>query len=92
MIKSKPLADITAELTAVRLSSSVINGIKVDMRNGWVPVSVLTFAELHNHVDANEYLITALERAEIMHDPSSEAQAEILNRTMDIVNVWLAAR
>jgi hypothetical protein len=102
MIKTQPLAG-PSELTALKLSQHVINEIKVDMRKGYVPVSCSTFSELHDHVDANEYLINALELEGIAflmagdnitpeEDAALEAQAAVDNRVMDIVNVWLAAR
>lgn len=88
----RPLADSAQERIAVTMSTSVINGIKLDMENNWIPRSVKSFAELHNHTDANEYLLTALERQNIVHDPASDSQAALVNRVMDIVNVWLGAR
>lgn len=79
-------------LTAPAVASSVIDLIKDDMADRTVPATVRTFAELHDYVDANDYLITVLEQAGVEHDAASEDQALLLNRAMDMVNVWLGAQ
>lgn len=37
----------------------VITEIRADVAAGTVPATVATFSELHDHVDANEYLLGA---------------------------------
>lgn len=78
--------------SAAAISLSIIQDIKADIAAGHIPAEVKTFAELHDYVDANEYIITALEAAGWDHDPASVEQAATANRAMDMVNVWLAAR
>jgi len=73
-------------------SLGMIQEIKADMAAGTVPATVKDFSQLHDYVDANEYLINALAAAGWDHDPASEAQAAFLNRAMSMVNVWLAAK
>lgn len=78
--------------SAAVIAHSIIKDIKADMATGLIPATVRTFAELHDYVDANEYVITALEAAGWDHDPASDEQAATANRAMDMVNVWLAAK
>ena len=85
------------------LALDVIEQITADIDNGTLPARGVTFADLHDYVDANEYLLTALDHKGIEYlfagdditpeeDAALEAQNNLLNRTMDFVNVWLAAR
>jgi hypothetical protein len=78
--------------TAAKLAAHVIDLIGDDMVDHTVPATVTTFSQLHDYVDANEYLISALEAAEVEHDAADAEQALLINRTMDMVNSWLAAR
>lgn len=82
---------MTASQSA-KISLQIINAVKADMAAGHVPASVSTFAELHDYVDANEYVIEALEAAGWDLDPASDEQAAVANKAMDMVNVWLGAK
>jgi hypothetical protein len=82
------------------LATDVISQIKADLENGTLPPieRLATFADLHDYVDANEYLINALDNAgtpllfaDEAPDEALEYQNNLCNRTMDFVNVWLAA-
>lgn len=85
------------------LALKVIDQIKQDMDAEVLPQQVPTFADLHDYVDANDYLLNALEASNIEflfagdditpeEDAALEAQNTLLNRTMDFVNVWLGAK
>jgi hypothetical protein len=77
-----------------RIAHTIIEAVKADMiaNGGPIPPNVRSFAELHDYVDANEYVIAALEAEGWDHNPASEGQAAAANRAMDMVNVWLSAK
>lgn len=77
---------------APQFALQMIQSIKADMDLGVVPVTVQTFSELHDFVDANEYLIEAYEASEEPLDAADQQKADRDNRAMEFVNVWLAAR
>lgn len=83
---------ITLQMSPAQMAVQMIKEIRQDMEAGLVPVTVTSFSALHDHVDANEYLINAMDAAGEEFDPADEAQAARDNRAMDMVNVWLAAR
>ena len=58
--------------------------ITVDLDNGTMPKDVKTFSELHDHVDANEYLIQGMPDYDWGPDTFDFA-----NRVSDIVDTWL---
>jgi hypothetical protein len=58
-----------------------------DIASGRVPTSVTTFAELHDHVDANWY--GGLFDLEI--DPSDDEQVEFGNDLQNRLDAWLRA-
>lgn len=43
-------------LSVSEYADKIMNLIDEDIVGGWVPATVTTFSELHNHVDANDYL------------------------------------
>lgn len=79
-------------LTPESLALLVCGQIAQDFKAGVLPSGIRFFAELHDHVDANEYLITALEAAEVEFDPASAEQADLMNAAMDKVSTWLRNR
>lgn len=65
-----------------------------DIAEGVVPVTVGTFAELHDHVDANYYGgLFDLADAELAGgaDSTSEALQDFANDVQDAVDRWLRA-
>lgn len=79
-------------LTPESLALLVCGQIHADVKAGVLPSGIDSFAQLHDFVDANEYILTALEAAEVEFDPSSEAQADLTNAAMDKVSTWLRNR
>ncbi len=55
-----------------------------DMKAGLIPPTVRSFSELHDHVDANEYLLEVWPD----WDPADDCVAE--NALMDAITAWLA--
>ena len=61
-----------------------------DIKVGTVPETVKTFSELHDCVDANEYLIAAIpDRPVIAADDSDDSFINLANQLADIVDYWL---
>ena len=63
--------------------------INYDIAHGIVPPTVTTFAELHDHVDANGYggAFEAWDEG----CTSDEAFVNLWNRVQNTINEWLAA-
>lgn len=61
--------------------------ITEDIRKGVVPETVGSFAELHDHVDANEYGGEMVDR--IYDDAGLDAGCDFLNRLQDELDRWL---
>ncbi len=55
-----------------------------DMNSGVVPTTVRTFSDLHDYVDANEYLLA--------DDGSMLAPLDECNAILPLVDEWLASR
>lgn len=53
-----------------------------DICNSVVPSNIKTFSELHDYVDANEYVIPALEL-------DFETLVEVADRTSKILDEWI---
>ena len=75
----------------------VMTMIDTDIADGHVPAGVADFATLHDHVDANMYLITALDGyqprgGELSEVATSDAETAMCNAVADLVNGKLAAR
>jgi hypothetical protein len=90
--RSAPVTAPSGAMTAPQMALQMIRSIKADMETGAVPVTVRTFSELHDYVDANEYLIEAYQNADEELDSASMSKSIRDNRAMDMVNVWLEAR
>lgn len=80
------------KLTAQEMATKVIAAVQSDMAAGWVPATVDTFSALHDHVDANMYLLNEMEEAGEEYDPASDEQSSRDNAAMELVNQWLANR
>lgn len=63
--------------------------IREDVASGQVPASVTTFEELHEHVDANEYLIDA----DVPWEEGPDGLTDLgpTNAVTDVVHQWLQA-
>jgi hypothetical protein len=83
---------MAANITPESLSLLINAQIAQDQRNGAIPMTVRTFAELHDYVDANEYILNVLEAAEIAYEPASFDQADLMNEAMDLTDAWLNRR
>jgi hypothetical protein len=80
-----------------RYAARVQDMITSDIADGTVPASVRSFSELHDHVDANMYVITALDGYQPRGDEGSEvitsdAETDMANAVMDAVDAWLRTR
>jgi hypothetical protein len=97
---------MTTTTSPAVLADYTIARILIDQAGGTLPTfdRLRTFADLHDYVDANEYLIDGLEVAgeEFAFSPEDDATAEEVaayedqtartNKAMDLVNEWLAQR
>jgi hypothetical protein len=80
-----------------RYAASVQSMIMEDMTAGVIPDTARSFSELHDHVDANEYVIMALDGYQPRGDEGSEvitsdAETAMANAVMDAVDTWLRTR
>lgn len=63
--------------------------VQADIDAGRIPPTVRSFSELHDHVDANDYISTA--RVELgLSAYNNEEIPTLDNPAVDIVNDWLA--
>lgn len=81
--------------TSTDLAESIMDGVREDVMRGTVPESISSFEELHEHVDANMYGLTAdvlSTLAEYFPD-SPEAAHEmgimLIDRAQRTVDVWI---
>lgn len=78
-----------------RFATRIIKAIILDQNHKVIPGDIKSFADLHNHVDANErYLIRLDECPEEFADSESNAtkvekQVARHNAVMDLVNDWM---
>lgn len=65
--------DVNAEVTAEarRFAEDALDAIRDDMMAARIPSTVSTFSDLHDYVDANDYLIPAWESLDFAEDPWS---------------------
>lgn len=80
-----------------RYAAEVQRMITEDIAAGAIPDTARSFAELHDHVDANMYVIDALDGYQPRGDCSSEvatsdAESAMANAVMDAVDAWLRSR
>jgi hypothetical protein len=80
-----------------RYVAEVQRMITEDMAAGVIPDTARSFAELHDHVDANMYVIDALDGYQPRGDELSEvvtsdAESAMANAVMDAVDAWLRSR
>ena len=64
---------------------TIKKSINVDIKSGLVPTTVSTFSELHDYVDANEYLIEAYGGK----FPFTQKGFKEANKLMDEIDQWL---
>lgn len=60
--------------------------IRTDIEKGYVPSTVASFVELHDHVDANEYGVP-----ESDPDMGTDAMCERWNAIHDAIDAWIKA-
>lgn len=85
--------------TVDHYATQIMADIEIDIKEGRMPKTVATFSELHNHVDANEYLLDRLpyqgegDLTEGVDDPDAyDAYLTLTNKVMNEVNRRLGAR
>jgi hypothetical protein len=71
-------------MNRVEILERVKASILEDLDNGEVPASVVAFADLHDYVDANEYLLA--------DDGSLLGTLDDCNAVLPLVDAWLASR
>lgn len=76
--------DITKTIT--EYADEILRSINDDIAEGVVPAGVCSFAELHSHVDANDYTIDA----DLL--PDDDADYEFINDVETLVSRRLASR
>lgn len=64
--------------------------ILVDLASARVPVTVRSFSDLHDYVDANEYGGLCTEACPFQ--PDSQHDTDIVNKAQGIVDLWLKTR
>lgn len=64
--------------------------INVDVLDGRVPGDVADFSALHDHVDANDYLITAGVPWDV-DEATGETDLDPTNDVTDAVNAWIVS-
>lgn len=74
------------------VAQAVFADILASIRNGEVPATVRTFTDLHEHVDANEYVQEVPWGTDLPHDESDPAGVRLVNAVTDRVNALLADR
>ncbi len=76
------------------LATKVMELVEGDIADGVVPATVVSFSELHDHVDANMYLEHVGQRWEWPEgdDGAFQALVEETNMVSDLVSARLAAR
>jgi hypothetical protein len=85
-------------ITPVELSARMKTEILDDVQKGIVPVTVASFSELHDYVDANVYggtesLLDELDSVapdtDEGHSSAMNCFCKLANAAMDIVDVWI---
>jgi hypothetical protein len=79
MASTRP-TKIRESRSASEIAVVMLLEIFADVRSGRVPRTVRSFAELHDHVDANDYG---------MNNPSTEAEFAKMNTAQGLVDQWL---
>ena len=84
-------------MDAEQFADRVMVLVDEDIAAGRVPADVASFVALHDHVDANEYVIDVLAGHFVRGDESAEvmfgdAETAMANAVMDIVAARLAER
>ncbi len=87
----------TDTATISHYADEIIKAIDEDIANGSAPVGIASFSALHDHVDANMYVIDVMqgdfpepdEDAEILF---GDEETDAANAAMDEVDRRLAAR
>jgi hypothetical protein len=69
-------------------AAELLNMIREDIASGQVPATVSTFSELHDYVDANDYIIQS---SLYSHRNWSDDREETINRVTDLVDAALKA-
>lgn len=88
------------EITPQQLAEDMKKEILEDVRNGRVPVTVASFSQLHDYVDANCYggteaLLEEMDDAapdtDEGHRAALDKLCDLCNPAMDIVDAWIKA-
>ncbi|MER7331702.1 MULTISPECIES: hypothetical protein [unclassified Micromonospora] len=74
------------------VAQAVYADILASIKNGEVPATVRTFTDLHDYVDANEYVQEVPWGTDLPEDPSDPAGWRLVNAVTDRVNALLAER
>ena len=82
-------------VTAAQLADAMKPLVEADIADGQLPAGVAAFSDLHDHVDANEYLTQPLAQLEPADDDyeytDDELEAERArdNEATSLVDQWL---
>lgn len=63
-------------------------GVKADMALGKIPQTAKSFTELHDYVDANDYLQDFVD----FEKPGADDECTLANKVVDIIDEWLKTR
>ena len=80
--------NLTAEAIALKAQAD----IEDSFRRGILPATVRSFADLHDYVDANDYIIRVFDSADVEMDWADQDQADLMSDAMEQISIWLNAR
>jgi len=80
------------EATAAHAALLMYDAIAEDIDGGLLPADLPSFSDAHDHCDANDYFVLALEALRWEYSPASDYQTATLNLAGDLVDWLLAER
>ncbi|KPM56975.1 hypothetical protein ACG83_03950 [Frankia sp. R43] len=80
--------DVSSDSIATAMQEMILE----DVRGGKVPETVAAFEQLHEFVDANEYVLQARESLGLTALPADAADVARDSAAVALVDAWLAGR
>ena len=76
---------LNLEKTIMRMKSEILH----DIADGTVPADVMSFGDLHDYVDANEYGGFCEDGNRVIDGLPSDQRCDVLNYCQDAIDFWL---
>lgn len=73
------------EKTIIRMKHEILQ----DIADGTVPADVMSFGDLHDYVDANEYGGFCDDDNNVIHSLPVDQRCDVLNHCQDAIDFWL---